>query len=73
VSVEQAADRADAAAVDHYFTFLLKTLFLVSCGHRKQTDDCLIMHPWSPVGSAIQIPQFAVIVTDCWFVTEGER
>jgi len=47
--MEQAADRAETAVVDHYFCHQLKTFSsILPMDTGKQTDDCFVMCRLSP-------------------------
>jgi len=57
--MEHAADTAEAAVVDHYFSSSTENIFvpvyLPDTG--KQTDDCFVMRRRSPSRGAVQILQ----------------
>jgi len=66
--MEHAADSAEAAAVDRYFSSSTENIFVPVClyGHR---DDCFVMCPRSSVGGAIQMTLDSVTVI--LFTPEG--
>ena len=69
-SMEHAADTAEAAAVDRYFSSSTENIFVPVClyGHR---DDCFVTCPRSSVGGAIQMTLDSVTVTVILFRPEG--
>ena len=58
VSMEQASDRAEAAAVDHYFSSSTENVVQSSLPtNTGKTDDCFVMCPRFSVGGATQTTQ----------------
>ena len=53
----QAADTAEATAVDHYFSSSTENIFVPLSTDTGKTDYCYVMHPRSAVGGAIRITQ----------------
>ena len=65
-SMEQAACRAEAAMIDHLFSSSAEIfLFQSAFGLRIQTDNCFVMHPWSPSSGRNTDTMVAVAVTLC--------
>ena len=56
--LEQAADRTEAAAVDHCFSSPTENVSVAVClDTGEQTDDCFVIVLCLPARGAIQIPQ----------------
>ena len=56
--MEQAANRAIPAAVDHYFSSSTEHIFVPVCLRTPgRADDCFVMRPRPSEGSAIQMTQ----------------
>ena len=60
-SMEQAANTAEAAAVNHYFSSSTEkhsSCSILPTDTGKLTDNCFVMHPRSSVGAQYKWPQY---------------
>jgi len=60
--MEQAANTAEAAAVDHYFSLSSEKTEKSLFQSGKETDDCFVMRRLSSVGGAIQMTQLLLLL-----------